>query len=81
VKLDANNNPTFLTNSDGTLDTSNWLRNPTTGALMVNVENLPTTDPVTGKITFANTLVFGGDNNFTGNEIVLGGTAAVVRVP
>ena len=67
VKLDANNNPTFLTNSDGSLDSSNWLRNPTTGALMVNVQ----ADPITG----VRTLVFVGDNNFTGNEIVLGGTA------
>ena len=62
VELDANNNPTFLKNSDGTPNTTNWLQNPTTGALMVNVQAAD------------GTLVFVGDNNFLGNEIVLGGT-------
>ncbi len=62
VKLDAAGNPTFLTKADGSLDTTNWLKNPTTGKLMVTVDG-------TG------TLVFLGDDNFLGNEIVLGGTA------
>ena len=50
VVLDANGNPTFLTNADGTLDTTNWLRNPTTGALMVTVQSLPTTNLATGRL-------------------------------
>ena len=58
VKLDANGNP------DGRriADTTNWLHNPVTGKLLVNI------DAPTG------TLQFLGDDNFLGNTIVLGGT-------
>jgi Ca2+-binding RTX toxin-like protein len=61
--LDANGNPTYAKNADGTLNTTNWLKNPTTGALEVNVNP-------------DGTLVFVGDNNFLGNDVVMGGTAA-----
>ena len=42
-------------------DTTNWLRNPVTGKLLVN-------------ITPDGTLQFVGDDNFLGNTMVLGGT-------
>ncbi len=53
-------------NADGSVkDPGNanhtWLTNPVTGAVMLTA-------------TAGNTLTFFGDNNFTGNEIVLGGT-------
>ena len=62
VILDANGNPTYPKNADGSLNTTNWLQNPTTGALLVNVNP-------------DGTLLFVGDDNFLGNDIVLGGTA------
>ncbi|HEY0424279.1 MAG TPA: peroxidase family protein, partial [Rhodopila sp.] len=61
VILDANNNPTFKKNADGTFDTTNWLRNATTGTLLVNV-------------LADGTVKFIDDENFLGNTIVLGGT-------
>jgi len=63
VVFDANNNPTLnITHkADGSIDTSKWLHNPVTGALLVNI------DP-------NGTLRFVGDDNFLGNTMVLGGT-------
>jgi Ca2+-binding RTX toxin-like protein len=59
----------FNVNVDGSLTAKDplnanhtWLTNPTTGALMVNINP-------------DGTLVFVGDNNFLGNDIVMGGTA------
>jgi hypothetical protein len=48
-------------NADGSFNTTNWLHNPVTGKLLVN-------------ITPNGTLQFIGDDNFLGNTIVLGGT-------
>ncbi|HEV7582296.1 MAG TPA: peroxidase family protein [Mycobacterium sp.] len=48
-------------NPDGSFNTTNWLHNPVTGKLLVNINP-------------DGTLQFIGDDNFLGNTIVLGGT-------
>ena len=48
-------------NPDGSFNTANWLHNPLTGGLLVN-------------ITPDGTLLYVGDENFLGNDIVMGGT-------